>query len=126
MARYAIYDGKSDVITPSGATFTAEEWLKKFPWGRMTKMIVGGGVINGSVALVFDDYVEQAKKRGCDLSGCTTDEEILAKIEEFEDNPPVVETVSDQTRIADALEDIAAQNLPDAEDTTTSSDSSNS
>lgn len=117
MARYAIYDGKSDVITPSGATFTAEEWLDKFPWGKVTKMIVGGGVINGSVALVFDDYVEQAKKRGCDFTGCTTDEEILAKIEEFEDNPPVSDTVSDQTRIADALEDIAAQNLPDADTT---------
>ena len=116
MARYAIYDGKSDVITPSGAQFTAKEWLDKFPWGRMTKMIVGGGVINGSVALVFDDYVEQAKKRGCDLSDCTTDEEILAKIEDFEDNPPVVESeVSDQTRIADALEDIVALNTPDAE-----------
>lgn len=123
MARYAIYDGKSDVITPSGATFTAKEWLDKFPWGRMTKMIVGGGVINGSVALVFDDYVEQAKKRGCDLSDCTTDEEILAKIEEFEDNPPVVETYSAQDRIADALEDLAVQNMTDAEDTTTSSES---
>ena len=115
MARYAIYDGKSNVITPSGAEFTAEEWLKKFPWGKHTTMIVGGGGINGPVALVFDDYVEMTKKRGCDFTGCTTDEEILAKIEEFEDNPPVSDTVSDQTRIADALEDIAAQNLPDAD-----------
>ena len=115
MARYAIYDGKSNVITPSGATFTSEEWLDKFPWGRVAKMIVGGGVINGSVALVFDDYVERAKKRGCDFTGCNTDDEILAKIEEFEDNPPVSDTVSDQTRIADALEDIAVQNLPDAD-----------
>lgn len=114
MARYAIYDGKSQVITPSGAVFTAEEWLNRFPWGRVTKMIVGGGVINGSVALVFDDYVETAKKRGCDFTGCTTDEEILAKIEEFEDTPPAEETgVSDQTRIADALEDMVALSLPD-------------
>lgn len=115
MAKYAIYDNKSDVICPSGDKFTAEEWLNQFPWGRFAKMIVGGGVINGSVALVFDDYVEQAKKAGCDFSDCTTDEEILAKIEDFEDNPPVSNKVSDQTRIADALEDIAAQNLPDAD-----------
>lgn len=115
MARYAIYDGKSNVITPSGTEFTAEEWLNKFPLGRMAKMIVGDCVINGSVALVFDDYVDQAKKRGCDFTGCTTDEEILAKIEEFEDNPPVSDTVSYQTRIADALEDIAVQNFPDAD-----------
>lgn len=117
MARYKIYDGKSDIITPSGRTFTAEEWLDRYPWGRITKMIVGGGVINGSVALVYDDYVESAKKAGCDFSGCTTDEDYLAAIETFEDNPPVEEDtgISDQTRIADALEDMVALSLPDAE-----------
>ena len=117
MARYAIYDGKSNVITPSGAEFTAEEWLNKFPWGKVTKMIVGGGVINGSVALVFDDYIEQARKRGCDFSDCTTDEEYLAKLEDFEDNPPVGDNVDPQTRIAEALEDIAVQNLADTDAT---------
>jgi hypothetical protein len=113
MARYKIYDNKSDVITPVGETLTAEQWLDRYPWARMTKMIVGGGVINGSVALVFDDYVDMMRKAGCDFSGCTTDEEYLATIENFEDNPPVSNTVDDQTRIADALEDLVVMNMPD-------------
>lgn len=113
MARYKIYDNKSDVITPVGETLTAEQWLDRYPWARMTKMIVGGGVINGSVALVFDDYVDMMRKAGCDFSNCTTDEEYLAAIENFEDNPPVSNTVDDQTRIADALEDLVVMNMPD-------------
>ena len=115
MARYKIYDNKSEVITPVGEVLTAEQWLDRYPWGRFTKMIVGGGVISGSVALVFDDKVERYRKAGCDFSTCTTDEDYLAAMEAFEDNPPVEETtgVSDQTRIADALEDMVALSLPD-------------
>lgn len=115
MARYAIYDGKSDVTTPVGEVLTAEQWLNRYPWARKAKMIVGGGVINGSVAIVFDDYVEMLKKQGCDFTGCETDQDYLDAIEAFEDNPPVVETVSDQTRIADALEDMVVLSMPDAE-----------
>ena len=109
MARYKIYDNTSDVITPVGEKLTAEQWLDRYQWGRYTKMIVGGGIINGSVALVFDDEVERYRKAGCDFSACTTDEDYLAAIEAFEDNPPVADAgVSDQTRIADALEDMVA------------------
>lgn len=116
MARYKIYDNKSDVITPVGEKLTAEQWLDRYQWGRYTKMIVGGGIINGSVALVFDDEVERYRKAGCDFSSCTTDEDYLAAIEAFEDNPPMADAgVSDQTRIADALEDMVALSLPDAE-----------
>lgn len=107
MSRYKIYDNVSNVITPIGEELTAEQWLNRYPWAKHAKMIVGGGVINGACALVFDDYVAMAVKRGCDISACTTDEEILAAIEDFEDNPPIVEApISDETRIADALEDM--------------------
>ena len=50
MARYKIYDNKSNVFTPSGEMFTAEQWLERYPWGKVAKMVVGGGIINGSVA----------------------------------------------------------------------------
>ena len=93
MARYKIYDNKSDVITPVGEKLTAEQWLDRYQWGRYTKMIVGGGIINGSVALVFDDAVEHYRKAGCDFSSCTTDEDCLAAIEAFEDNPPALRTL---------------------------------
>ena len=117
---YKIYDNKSDVITPVGEKLTAEQWLDRYQWGRYTKMIVGGGIINGSVALVLDDEVERYRKAGCDFSACTTDEDYLAAIEAFEDNPPMADAgVSDQTRIADALEDMVALSLPDDTTNTT-------
>ena len=48
MARYKIYDNKSDVITPVGEKLTAEQWLDRYQWGRYTKMIVGGGIVIGA------------------------------------------------------------------------------
>ena len=60
--------------------------------------------------------MERYRKAGCDFSSCTTDEDYLAAIEAFEDKPPMADAgVSDQTRIADALEDMVALSLPDAE-----------
>ena len=39
MARYKIYDNKSDVITPVGEKLTAEQWLDRYQWGRYTKTV---------------------------------------------------------------------------------------
>ncbi len=113
MARYAIYDNKSPVYTLTGEELTAEQWLNRYPWAKRGKMIVGGGLINGTVAIVFDDYVAMMRKAGCDFSGCETDQDYLDAIEAFEDNQAVSNTTSDQTRIADALEDLVVLNMPD-------------
>lgn len=118
MSRYKIYDNKSPVFTPIGEELTAEQWLSRYPWAKHTKMVVGGGVINGSVALVFDDYVSMMAKAGCDFSACASDQDYLDAIENFEDSAskgPTENTVSDQARIADALEDIVALNMPVSE-----------
>ena len=118
MSRYKIYDNVSPVFTPIGEELTAEQWLSRYPWAKRTKMIVGGGAINGSVALVFDDYVSMMVIAGCDFSACTSDQDYLDAIENFEDaagKGSAEDTVSDQTRIADALEDIVALCMPDAE-----------
>lgn len=68
MARYAIYDNESSVLTPIGEELTAEMWLNRYPWGRKTKMVVGGGVINGCVAFIFDDFVAEMRRQGCDFA----------------------------------------------------------
>ena len=114
MARYVIYDNSSNVITPSGAEFTAEEWLNRYPWGRKVKMIVGGGVINGNVALLFDDFVAEMRRQGCDFAGCSTDQDYLDAIEKFEDAAATAPApITDQTRMADALEDMVVLQMPD-------------
>ena len=50
----------------------------------------------------------QYAKMGADYTGCTTDEEVLAVIEAFEDTPPEPIAASTEERTAAALEAIAA------------------
>jgi len=116
MARYAIFDGVSNVLTPSGKEFTAKEWLSKYPWGKKAKMVIGGGVINGSLCMVFDEMVSMYVKMGVDFGGCVTDQDYLDRIEEFEDAPTEVE-YSDEARIADALEDLVTVQMVATEQT---------
>lgn len=121
MARYQIWDKESSIITPSGAQFTAAEWLERYPWAGIegVKMVISGGVINGGCALVFDDFISQYERMGCDFSECETDEDKLAEVEYFEDNPPVIEAPpTAEERIAAALEYQNIASMPDAEGAT--------
>lgn len=118
MARYAIWDKVSPVITPVGKVFTAEEWKQKYPAADIIPYVCQAGEINGG----FFDSLAQMKAvygdAGCDFSACTTDEEILTAIEAFEDarNAEAADAVSAEERIAAALE---AQNLMAMEDAET-------
>lgn len=108
--RYQIWDKTSNIITPSMRVFTPNEWIVSHPACGVEgiKTVIGGGSINGNVCYEFNSMVESYTKRGCDLSECTTDQEYLDTIEAFEDaqNAVTQTTVSDETRIADALEDM--------------------
>ena len=98
--RYQIWNRIDDIITPSGAKFTAKEWAEKYPW---PKMIITAGVINGGCAMEFNQAVELYKKSGANITDLMDDNEILLAIEDFEDNPPRAEP-SVEERIAAALE----------------------
>lgn len=114
MARYQIWNHTDSIITPSGAQFSAREWEERYPWCKMpgVKMVISTGPVNGGCALVFDDLVERARKTGVTLEDGMTDAEILAAIEDFEDNPPDPgPTVEERT--AAALEFLAMNSLPD-------------
>ena len=78
-------------------------------------MIIGGGAINGTVAMEFDSTVEHYKKVGALITDNMTDAEILAAIEDFEDNPPVSDEPTVEERTAAALEFIALSSMPDEE-----------
>ena len=117
MARYQIWDKTSNIYTLVGEVLTPEQWIDRYSWANIpgVKMIIGGGAINGTVAMEFDTTKEMYEKMGCDFSACETDQEVLDAIEAFEDDPPVSDEPSTEERTAAALEFLALSSLPDEE-----------
>lgn len=107
---YQIWNRTDNIITPSGAKFTAEEWAKKYPF---PKMIITTGVINGGCAMEFNQTVDCFKKAGANITDNMTDEEVLAAIEEFEMNPPGADQPSIEERTAAALEAQVLMSMPE-------------
>ena len=108
--RYVIWDEKSDVYTPSGEVFSAEQWLARYPIANLPSeyLVISGASYNGGFCMVYSDMVDAYERMGCDFSECGTDMQAhLDAIEQFEDliNTPV-EEITDATRTADALEDL--------------------
>lgn len=119
MARYQIWDGISDVYTPSGEKFTAEQWRNRHSWAKIpgAKMIISAGVINGAVLMEFETAKDRYKNLGTNITDTMSDEEVLAAIEAYEDNPPEGEPTTEE-RTAAALEFLAMNSLPDETETT--------
>lgn len=116
MSRYQIWDKTSDVITPIGEVLTPAEWLERYPMGNILDLVIGGGAINGSVCNEYTSMVDLYHSMGCDFTGCITKQDHLDAIEAFEDAQNAPDTsIPDQTRIADALEDLVVLNMPDEE-----------
>ena len=116
MSRYVIWDKVSNVITPIGEVLTPAQWIERYPMGNVVDLVVGGGVINGAFCMEYTSFKDMYEEMGCDFSECVTQQDCLDAIEEFEyemnhQDP----TISDQTRIADALEDLVVLNMPDVE-----------
>ena len=116
--RYIIWDKISDVKVPTGKVFTAEQWKEKYPIANMegVDIVCGGGTINGKIFAVYDDFVENWRNQKCNFDGCVTKQDYLDRIEEFEDERNNQAVLDDNTRIADALEDLVVLNMPDVEE----------
>ena len=114
--RYKLWDRVSQIITPSGEVFSPEEWVEKHPVARVLDTICGAGEVNGNVFAVYSQFKEMYERMGCDFTECETAQECLNAIEEFEDARNEISVVSDQTRIADALEDLVVLSMPDEEE----------
>lgn len=118
MSKYQIWNKTDTVITPIGEVFTPEQWMERYPMARIVDLVIAGGTINGAFCGEYTSMVEMYEKMGCDFSNCVTQQDHLAAIERFEDEMNSGEpddTISDQTRIADALEDLVVLQLPDIE-----------
>ena len=107
MKRYAIWDKVSPIITPVGEVFTAEQWVNRYPVAALPNITVicSAGEINGGFFGTLGQMKQMCEAQGADFSACTTAEEVLQAIEDFED---VLNTPSDEAsaeeRIAAALE----------------------
>ena len=122
MKHYKIWDKKTDIITPSGKIFTPEQWIEQFPVAGLPNVTVlcSPGEINGAIFATLNSVKDQYMMAGCDFSDCATPEEVLARIDDFEDKqaaimentvyPPTVEE-----RIAAALEAQVIMSMPDQE-----------
>lgn len=117
MSRYQIWNKTDNIITPIGEVFSPQEWISKYPMANIPgiKLVIGGGVTNGSVCMEYTSMVESYGKYGVDFSSCVTDQDYLDAIEAFEDMPPASDTVSTEERIAAALEAQVMMSLPDEE-----------
>lgn len=113
MSRYVVWDKKSEVITPIGEVLSPAQWIQRYPSANVIKTVCAGGEINGAFFGVFSQMVEMYTTAGCDFSSCESDQDYLDAIEVFEDerNRQASENYTDQTRIADALEDLVVLQL---------------
>lgn len=124
MKRYAIWDKVSPVIVPTGAIYTAEQWIEKYPVAALDNITVvcSAGEINGGFFGTLGQMVQMYEGMGADFSECVTNEDKLTVIEAFEDaqNAPSTE-VSNEELTATSLASIAAsmeyQNMMTLEDT---------
>ena len=111
MKRYAIWDKKSQIITPIYEVLTAEQWMQRYPVAALEHITVvcSAGEVNGGFFGTLSQMKKTCEDRGCDFSDCTTNEEILEAIEAFEDamNAPSGE-VSNEELTATSLASIAA------------------
>ena len=121
MARYKIWDKAEDIYTLGAVDgrshWTAEEYIAQFaPWAAnpAVQVIVGGGAINGTVFMELGATAEHYRRLGAAITDGMSDAEILAAIEEFEDNPPAADPSAEE-RIAAALEYQVLAALPDEE-----------
>jgi hypothetical protein len=115
MSRYAIWNKTDRVITPIGEVLTPEQWIERYPMGEFLDLVVGGGTINGAYCMEYTSFKDMYEREGCDFSGCVTQQDCLDAIEAFEDERNSTVVYNDQTRIADALEDLVVLNMPDIE-----------
>lgn len=126
--RYAIWDKETPIITPSGAVFTADEWMERYPVAKLPNVTIlcARGEMNGGFFGTLGSMKDMYEADGCDFSDCTTDESVLDKMQEFDDQRAAEiaakePEVSNEAITADALASIAAsleyQNMMSLDDT---------
>lgn len=116
MAKYAIWDKQSQVITPIGEVLTADQWKTKYPVAALENVdvVCAAGQINGAFFGLLSQMKERYEAMGADFSKCNTADDQLAVIEAFDaaeeaaEKERVAAAVSNEELTATALASIAA------------------
>ena len=84
--RYAIWNKKDSIITPVGEVLTAEQWIQRYPVAGVDgiDVVCSAGVINGGFFGVLAQMGQAYENDGCDFASCTTAEEKLQAMEDFD------------------------------------------
>lgn len=116
LTRYAIWDKRSQIITPVGEVLSATQWKERYPIANLDTVTVvcSAGEVNGAFFGTLGQMVQMYEAQGADFSEATTDEEKLEVIEAFEDemNTPDL-TPTPEERMAAALEYQVLSSMPD-------------
>lgn len=120
--KYKLWDKKESIYTPVGEIISPEDWIARYPWANIptAKMVISGGTVNGGFCGELNDMKTMYQKMGATITDEMSDEEVLAAIENFEDNPPWANQPTVEERTAAALEAQVLLSLPEEETTTTS------
>lgn len=113
--KYQIWDKVSNVYTPSGNMYTAEEWINKYKWINIPGMVpvMSAGNINGAMIADLASMKKNAIAQGCVFEEGLSDEQVLEAIEAWEDEraaearaaaEEAANTPTTEERIAAALE----------------------
>ena len=113
--KYCIWDKTSNVYTPSGNMYTAEEWINKYKWINIPGMVpvMSAGNINGAMIADLASMKKNATAQGCTFTDGMSDEQVLETIEKWEDQraaeakeaaQEAANTPTTEERIAAALE----------------------
>jgi hypothetical protein len=121
MPKYQIWDKQTDIITPGRdpktgkQRWSAQEYMDTHAeWAKdpNVQVVIAAGAINGGCFMEYEATKAAYLKVGAEIEDGMTPGEVLAAIEDFEDNPPEAEPTPEE-RIAAALD---YQNLLTMED----------
>ena len=113
--RYQLWDKVSDIYTPSGAHFTATQWIEKYGWIKAPGAVpvIASGLINGALIDELNQMKKRYEQQGAVFEDNLTDQQILDAIEAFEEQraaeakaaaEEAANTPTTEERIAAAME----------------------
>lgn len=103
MVKYEKYTGEKTYMYPNGVLATPEMVYAKHEAAKVFDFVVGTDEL-GQVMWSFDNL--SALRSANDIDPSLSEDEAIAALEEIANTAKATEVITDQTRIADALEDM--------------------